>query len=132
MLGASVEFAAVQPEFPALYKHPSAIPCFASSARHEIQYEGKKLVGSAQRRYASQEFPETVMQHGSILLGDEHQQLIDLLALPNEEVRDSMRKGMVEKTAALESILGRAVAFAEVADALKRGFEQAWNIQFDN
>ncbi|HLP15196.1 MAG TPA: lipoate--protein ligase family protein [Bacteroidota bacterium] len=129
-LGARVEFAAVQPEFSVLYKQPSAIPCFASSARHEIQFEGKKLVGSAQRRYASQDFPETVMQHGSILLGEEHQQLIDLLALRDESLRERMRKGMIEKTTTLESILGRRVGFDEAACALKTGFEQCWGIHF--
>lgn len=131
-LGAAVDFAQVQPEFSTLYKHPSAIPCFSSSARYEIQYKGKKLVGSAQRRYASHEHPETVMQHGSILLGTEHRQLIDLLVLPNDDVREAMRKGMDEKTTTLESILDRPVSFSEVADALRNGFEKVWGIHFEN
>jgi lipoyl(octanoyl) transferase len=131
MMGAGVEFAASQPDFPSLYKHPSAIPCFASSARHEIQFEGRKLVGSAQRRYAAPEFPEVVMQHGSILLGDGHRVLIDLLSLPNGRVREAMQKGMEDKTTTLESILGRTVEFGEAAAALKTGFERAWSIQFE-
>lgn len=37
--------------------------CFLAPARHEIMYQGKKVVGSAQRRKA-----DSVLQHGSILL----------------------------------------------------------------
>lgn len=131
MLGAPVEFAASQPDFPSLYKQPSAIPCFASSARHEIQYEGKKLVGSAQRRYAAQDGPETVLQHGSILLGAGHEELIDLLAVADERIRDVMKKGLATKTTTLSAILGRTVEYSEAAGALKRGFEQAWGIHFE-
>lgn len=37
--------------------------CFAATSRHEITLEGKKVVGSAQRRW-----PTAFLQHGSILL----------------------------------------------------------------
>src|SRR5262249_4320483 len=35
----------VQPE------DPASVPCFSSTAKDEIQFEGRKLVGSAQRRF---------------------------------------------------------------------------------
>lgn len=129
MLGANVEFARAQPEFPSLYKHAAAIPCFASSARHEIQCGGKKLVGSAQRRYANSSCREVVLQHGSILVGDEHERLIDLLAI-TEAQRDTMRTGIREKTTTLEAVLGRTVPLDEAADVLRLGFEQQWGIHF--
>ncbi len=129
MLGARVEFATAQPEFQSLYKQAAAIPCFASSARHEIQFDGKKLVGSAQRRYASPSGAEVVLQHGSILVGSEHQQLIDVLAITGAQ-RDVMRTGIREKTTTLEAILGRTVGLDEAADALRNGFEQQWGIHF--
>jgi lipoate-protein ligase A len=112
-----------------LYKQTAAIPCFASSARHEIQHGGKKLVGSAQRRYASSALPEVVLQHGSILVGGEHEHLIDLLAI-TETQRWAMRTAIRDKTTTLESILGRTVGLDEAADALKLGFEHAWGIHF--
>ncbi|MBE9529276.1 MAG: lipoate--protein ligase family protein [Proteobacteria bacterium] len=40
--------------------------CFLSSSRYEIVVEGKKMVGSAQRRFAG-----GLLQHGSILVGVE-------------------------------------------------------------
>jgi lipoate-protein ligase A len=112
-----------------LYKQAAAIPCFASSARHEIQHGGKKLVGSAQRRYASSTYPEVVLQHGSVLVGSEHEHLIDLLAI-TEAQRTAMRTGIREKTTTLGSIIGRTVGLDEAAEALKNGFERAWGIHF--
>ena len=55
----------------------AAPPCFASTARHEIVLEGRKLVGSAQRRTA-----RALLQQGSILLGPGHLRLADFLAVP--------------------------------------------------
>src|SRR5258706_6195447 len=53
-----------------------AAPCFASTARHEIVIEGRKLVGSAQRRGA-----RALLQQSSVLLGDGHLRLPDYLAV---------------------------------------------------
>jgi lipoate-protein ligase A len=50
----------------------SAAACFASTARHEIELEGRKLVGSAQRRGRN-----GLLQQGSVLLGDGHLRLAD-------------------------------------------------------
>lgn len=53
-----------------------AAPCFASTARHEIVIDGRKLVGSAQRRGA-----RALLQQSSVLLGDGHLRLADYLAV---------------------------------------------------
>lgn len=53
----------------------AAPPCFASTARHEIVLDGRKLVGSAQRRTAG-----ALLQQGSVLLGPGHLRLADYLA----------------------------------------------------
>jgi lipoate-protein ligase A len=49
-------------------------PCFASTSRWEVKCGGKKLVGSAQRRIRG-----GVLQHGSLLLGPEHELLGELM-----------------------------------------------------
>jgi hypothetical protein len=54
-----------------------ASPCFASTARHEIVLEGRKLVGTAQRRTRL-----GLLQQGSVLLGPGHLRLADYLPLP--------------------------------------------------
>lgn len=66
----------------------AAPPCFASTARHEIVLDGRKLVGSAQRRTA-----RALLQQGSVLLGPGHLRLADFLAAPpatRERVREAL------------------------------------------
>ncbi len=118
----------------------SRLPCYASIARFELQYQGKKIVGSAQRRYRlpvpSKEGSkkggcEVILQHGSILLGPAHRRLVNFLDV-SEEQAESLRKELEIKSTELSSILHRSVQFEEVAENLKRGFEEAWGIQFSS
>src|SRR5690606_2653286 len=71
-LAPDIGIAKSQPDFQKLYREPGSIPCFSSSARYEIEFDGRKVVGSAQRRIGS-----AVLQHGSILIGDAHLALAD-------------------------------------------------------
>jgi len=66
--------------------------CFASSAGSELELGGKKVVGSAQRLVAS-----TVLQHGSILLTDQHLQLPKYLRLPPVK-REQLQVQLREKS----------------------------------
>jgi lipoate-protein ligase A len=56
------------------------LPCFLSPNRHEIMVEGRKLLGSAQKRSA-----KAVLQHGSIPLTPAFRLLPDYLVLSAEE-----------------------------------------------
>lgn len=112
------------PDFPKLYQTPGGIPCFSSSARYEIEYGGRKLVGSAQRRIG-----QTVLQHGSLLLGDAHLRLADYLNV-DDEARAAIRTDLTEHTITLGEILRREVSFDECDAAIKDGFEQAWGVHF--
>ena len=47
-----------QPDFAEIYKQENNAVCFAVSAKSEIKYSGKKIVGSAQRK-----FEKVVLQH---------------------------------------------------------------------
>src|SRR5215831_2922649 len=51
-------------------KAGAAPPCFASTARHELVLEGRKLAGIAQRFNRG-----ALLQQGSLLLGDAHERL---------------------------------------------------------
>jgi lipoate-protein ligase A len=129
-LGIDAELEKSQPNFQSLYKDAASIPCFSSSARYEIQYHGKKLVGSAQRRYTQTGGKEVVLQHGSILLGPEHKWLVDFLSEKNPEIVTTMKKSLEEKTTDIKTILGKEISFDETAAAIKDGFEKEWNIRF--
>jgi lipoate-protein ligase A len=91
----------------------AAAPCFASTARHEIVIEGRKLVGSAQRRTA-----RALLQQGSLLLGPAHLRLADFLAIP-DPARERVRAGLDQAAAHAGRWLGSRPPLARWADALQ-------------
>lgn len=119
-----------QPDFPKLYRNPSSIPCFSSSARYEVEWKGRKIVGSAQRRY-SNESGVFVLQHGSILCGPEHQRLADYVTGSDEQLDESIRAVLEEKTADLLQATGREVDLDRLEDCLRQGFETAWGVELN-
>ncbi|MHB1048934.1 MAG: lipoate--protein ligase family protein [Bacteroidota bacterium] len=127
----SVSYETSQPNFAALYKRQESIPCFSSSARYEVQIDGKKLVGSAQRRF-SRDGSEVVLQHGSILLGPEHRLLTEVLHLANEEIKKKITEDIDQKTVDLSTATGRTVTFDETAEAILAGFRNELGIQFEH
>jgi lipoyl(octanoyl) transferase len=116
------EMTPVQADFRTLYKQPSSAACFSSSAKYEIQVNGKKLVGSAQRRFAG-----AVLQHGSILIGSYHRRLTEFLRL-NEDEKKQMVKILEEKTIEIERF--RAITADELKFELKKAFEEKFGIEF--
>jgi lipoyl(octanoyl) transferase len=56
------------------------LPCFLAPNRKEIMVNGKKLIGSAQKRIAN-----AVLQHGSIPMTDAYRKLPDYLQLSDEQ-----------------------------------------------
>lgn len=130
-LGADVEYVSSQPNFSLLYRQSASggLSCFTSSARYEIQHNGKKLVGSAQRRYSSGG-REVILQHGSILLGPAHRRLSTLLTVDSQEIQNVVERDLETKTTDLSEVLGRTVTFEETAHAVKKGFEMEWGIEF--
>jgi lipoate-protein ligase A len=90
--------------------------CFASSARHEATHNGRKVIGSAQRR-----FGDVVLQHGSILLTNDHLLLPELLGLSDED-RARMHALLERETASLSDICGRPISIPEAAEALRERF----------
>ena len=101
------------------FKHAA---CFAQSVRFEIDLYGKKLVGSAQRR-----FPEGILQHGSILIGPAHRRLSRYFRRSRMEPhgRDQL------PAISLQEALQRDIAADEVAQAVVMGFEQVLGVTFE-
>ena len=128
-IGAGMEKS--QPHFPSLYREASAAACFSSAGRYEVKWNGKKLIGSAQRRYACADGSEVVLQHGSILLGPDHKRLTKYLNLPSEDHRRRLADILDEQTTDLRTILGSVVPPDDLADAVRRGFEEEWGIHFE-
>lgn len=121
----SVELEDEQPDLKSFYKNNLSEICFAVSAKSEIKYNGKKLVGSAQRKIGN-----IVLQHGSILCGDFHKRIIDYLYLTNEEF-SLMKKQMNHKTTDLKTILNKEINYEILSDCLISGFKKHFNINFE-
>lgn len=120
----AVELENIQPDFASLLKDPAGIVCFASTAKSEVKFKGKKLIGSAQRKMG-----HAILQHGSLLCGNFHLQLIDFLNLPGHEI-EIIRDDLLHKTTDLSSILGSGISYTALSEAIINGFEDEWNIQF--
>jgi lipoate-protein ligase A len=108
-----------QPHFPSLLKEPSGKLCFASTAKNEIKFDAKKVVGSAQRK-----FNKVLLQHGSILCGKFHRKIVNYI---NE---NKAGLNLEESTIELESILNRPVNYNRLKSALVEGMQQEWKINF--
>ncbi len=116
-------------DFRRLFHDPSMIPCFSASAVYEIEWHGKKLVGSAQHRFASPFGGDVLLQHGSILIGDFHKQIVKYLNV-DEEVKQKTLADLDSHTATLNDILKRNIAVTELEEAVKRGFEKVLDADF--
>lgn len=101
------------------------IPCFSKSAKYEIAYEGKKLVGSAQRRYEN-----SILQHGSILVGTFHLRLADYIKALKGKRIEKFREALAEKTISISQILSKQINYEKIVWAIKTGFQQCFDIYF--
>jgi lipoate-protein ligase A len=122
----NLSFAKETPDILKLIKTGMYNLCFNSQVKYEINYKGKKLVGSAQRKFSS-----IILQHGSVLIGNHHKNIVDYLIASKSE-KDNMKKEMDEKTICLSDLLKRSVTYKETADAIFKGFEYTFDISFSS
>ena len=103
-LGVNAELASVAQRA----ESPSVRPCFETPSEGELVADGRKLVGSAQWRDQG-----ALLQHGSILVGD------DQSSLPSFATAAADRSdGRIAQPATLTGLLGRSPDAAEVASAM--------------
>lgn len=85
-------------------RSPDATPCFERPAQGELTFQGRKLAGSAQWRSDG-----ALLQHGSILVGDDQRRLSDFALGGQSELPEP---------ATLGKALGRVPSLEEGATAL--------------
>ena len=98
-------------------QNPKSQLCFSYPAEYEIVVEGKKIVGSAQKRGK-----RALLQQGSIFVRNTAAELFSVMKRPVQEYN----------AISVEEILGREVGFAELSDALIKGFEEILSVKFEN
>ena len=112
----------LQPDFSSVYKTVEGNACFATAAKSELKYSGRKLIGSAQRKLGS-----VVLQHGSILCGSFHKRITNYLKIDRDEKLKLLNE-LNGKTVEIDSILDQAVDYNKLEKSLLKGFEQHFNI----
>lgn len=98
--------------------------CFEVPSAYEIVAGGRKLVGSAQSRRQG-----WVLQHGTLPLTGDVTRLVEVLALTDEASRAALRAGLAARAVTVAEVAGRGISFAEAAEALRLGFEEALGIR---
>lgn len=101
------------------YASAGSAACFDSPSWYELVVEGRKIAGSAQVRQK-----DVVLQHGSILLDMDTDQLFRLLRFSNEKVAERMKMSFSKKAVAINELLrgqGKApVTLPQVEEAFRR------------
>ena len=114
----------VQADFKKLLQSNSGMLCFGSTAKNEVKFSGKKIIGSAQRK-----LKDTILQHGSILCGTYHKRIVEFLS-NKENSKSELERELSDKTIEIETILNEKVDYQKLSECLITGFEEYWEIKF--
>jgi lipoate-protein ligase A len=98
--------------------------CFNSQVKYEINHKGRKLVGSAQRKFGN-----IVLQHGSILIGNHHKNIVNYLNISDNE-KAKMLQEIEEKTVCLNNLISTEMSYEAATNAVLGGFKSTFNIDF--
>jgi lipoate-protein ligase A len=94
------------------------LPCFSHPARNEIEMEGKKIIGSAQKRTGKK-----FIQHGSIPLEKDEELLKSASLLDQKE--------SIVKMTSLSEVLGRKVDFDWAVDHFISGMSDYFGVRLN-
>lgn len=97
---------------------PNRTSCFVRTSKWEVGVSGKKLVGSAQRKLG-----HALLQHGSILEGNDHLRIIDLLKVQNESLRGALRERLETHSTSIFAELGYKIEDQEIRKTLAKSFQ---------
>lgn len=122
----SLEMENVQPNFREKYNEPIGTLCFAFPAKSEIKFNGKKLVGSAQKKLRN-----SVLQHGSILCGNGHLKIINYLNI-SDSLRITLKEDLKNKTTDLFAITNQPIDYQLLILSIANGFKEYFAFDYLN
>jgi len=100
--------------------------CFSVANHCEITVNGKKLVGSAQRRLHS-----AFLQHGSLILDMDPKLTHALLKYSSQMENQAVLESLISNTTTLKQVLKKDLEYSEVTQWFLKGFPKAfpgnWN-----
>lgn len=92
-------------------------PCFTKSAYSELHYDGKKIMGSAQKILKN-----AILQHGSLLIGKAHEQLPEYLK-ESDENKELIKSEIQRKTKCLNEIKSDPITPEQIMTAFIKQLE---------
>jgi lipoate-protein ligase A len=90
---------------------------------NDIIANGRKISGNAQTRKF-----KTVLQHGTVLIDVDVEKMFSLLKVPNEKIRDKLISDVKDRVTSINHILEKEISFNNAAIAMKKGFEEEFNV----
>jgi len=91
--------------------------CFIKPTQYDVVYEGKKLVGNAQRRKKGY-----ILNHGSLLFSNDYKEMLPCLKAPDPGK-------MTEMATTIETLAGPNSTREAVINAIVEGFAKKLNIE---
>ncbi len=87
---------------------------------NDVVADGRKLSGNAQMRKHG-----CILQHGTILLSVDVDEMFMLLKVPSEKLKGKLIQEAKERVSSVSQILGRDLGYEEAVPAFKAGFAQS-------
>ena len=100
-------------------------PCFSSTARSEVVFGDRKVVGSAQRRTRG-----AFLQHGSILVSRRHREIVECLKLDPEK-RAGYLDLLDRNAVSLDIAWDRPLRWQDMAPGFAERFVKAMDIRWE-
>jgi lipoate-protein ligase A len=101
-----------------------AAACFAATSRYELTVNGRKIIGSAQRRKEG-----AVLQQGSLPLQDTSKKLFSLLQFSDPSQRLLAHERYLSRATSLDEALHHPVTFDDVAAAFLGGMGSSFQVE---
>ncbi|MFH1849222.1 MAG: biotin/lipoate A/B protein ligase family protein [archaeon] len=96
---------------------PSFVPL------NDIIAGGRKISGNAQTRRK-----HCVLQHGTILMDVNVEQMFSILKVPDEKIRDKLITSVKDRVTSVNAVLGRKISIEELDEAIAKGFSESLGV----
>jgi lipoate-protein ligase A len=93
---------------------------------NDILTNGKKISGNAQTRKM-----KTVLQHGTVLMDVDVEKMFSILKVPNEKIKDKLIADVKDRVTSIKHVINEEISFAKVAESMKNGFEEEFNVELE-
>ena len=103
----------------------SSSACFDAPSLYEITVNGKKIIGSAQKR-----FQNVFLQHGSIPFTLDPDKLFNCFLFDNQDLKERLKKNFKNIATSINEELSEPIDHEKAIDAFIQAFKNKFDIDF--